>query len=272
MEAADAGGRQEHHAAHAGEPGRTLTLVNRGDELERTPRESNAGGGAVGFGAPFSYNRPMGRVCLALLACIALAGCAAAPTPGAPPAFHESTFNRVVERAERGDAESQNAAGFMLHRGEGVERDPARARAWFERAAAAGNERARRNLAYLQSGAAPLPATPAGPSRAEVLYQRYCGGCHGLEGVAAYENSPSFAFGERLHKAESDLLRSLLDGLQEMPGWEGKLPTEDLRAILAFVRALPARYDAGIGTAPSQAPAYMYLFGRMEERRSGQAP
>lgn len=212
----------------------------------------------------------MDRLLAGLLAA-ALAGCAPAPPP-TQPAPYASTFRRVLERAERGDAESQNAAGYMLFRGEGVPADAARARAWFERASAGGSERARRNLAFLDSGAAATPPPAASPGRGAGHYLRFCAGCHGLDGVAAYENSPSFAFGERLHKDDAALMRSLLDGLQEMPGWEGKLPAEDLREILAHIRTLPGRFDHGIAAAPTDAPGYMYLFGRMEERRRAAAP
>jgi TPR repeat protein len=176
----------------------------------------------------------------------------------------------VQERAERGDPEGQNALGYMLYRGEGAAADTAKARAWFERAAAAGSVRARRNLDFLDGGA-PKLARPA-VSRGETLYSRFCAGCHGLVGVAAYENSPSFAFNERLGKSDAELMRSVLDGNQEMPGWGGKLPEADLREIFAFVRTLPARYDAGIGVEAPELPPYMYLFGRMEERRRGLDP
>ena len=190
---------------------------------------------------------------------------------GAPSAFvYESTFRRVLEKAERGDPEGQNALGYMFYRGEGTVADPAQARAWFKRAAAAGSDRAQRNLDFLDSGAPRLPR--AQPGRGEVLYARFCAGCHGLQGVAAYENSPSFAFGERLHHSDERLMRSVMDGLQEMPGWEGKLPNADLREILAFVRMLPVRYNAGIAVQAPEPPLYMYLFGKMEERRIGATP
>lgn len=212
-------------------------------------------------------------------ACL-LAGCVLvsdAPDFGVPVAA--STYGKMLARAERDDAESQNAVGYMLFQGEGVRVDEAQALLWFERAARQGNERARRNLSYLL--AFPSATASRGAKSAfarggeeardpERLYTRFCGGCHGFNGIAAYENSPSFAFGERLEKPDATLLRSLLNGMQEMPGWEGKLPTQDLRAILAFVRTLPGRYDAGIVEPLRSAPEYVYLFGPMEARR-GQA-
>lgn len=208
-------------------------------------------------------------------AAILLLGCApVANLRGADAYTYESTYLRKLASAERGDAEAQNAVGFMLYRGDGVAADRLQAQLWFERAAAQGNARARRNLAYIAASAPQLQFSakagadsPDGPARAgERAYLKFCSGCHGTDGVAEYENSPSFAFGERLHKSDAALMASLLDGRQEMPGWEGKLPVGELRAILAHVRTLPQRYDFGIGASTGARPAYRYLFGPMEAR------
>jgi TPR repeat protein len=208
----------------------------------------------------------------AALALASVAACSAVPMPPAP---MESTYWKVFARAESGDAEAQNAVAFMLYHGEGVGADRAQARFWFDRAARQGNERARRNLAFLADHPDgppprrddppphPVESAAAGGERA---YATFCGGCHGNNGIAAYENSPSFAFGERLEKADAALMRSMRDGLQEMPGWEGKLAESELREILAFVRTLPLRYERGIAEPLRGTPAYVYLFGPMEER------
>ena len=165
-------------------------------------------------------------------AAILLLGCAQVATLRDDAYTYESTYLRKLASAERGDAEAQNAVGFMLYRGDGVAADRLQAQLWFERAAAQGNARARRNLAYIAASAPQLQFSakagadsPEGPARAgERAYLKFCSGCHGTDGVAEYENSPSFAFGERLHKSDAALMASLLDGRQEMPGWEGKLP------------------------------------------------
>lgn len=212
--------------------------------------------------------------CLPLFAACAYEGLA----PWEDGIVHDSTYHRMLAQARTGNAESQNAVGFMLYRGEGVARDPVAARLWFERASAQGNDRARRNLAFMNAVEPSLAAAPpfaakalARPERTmgQAGYERFCSGCHGLEGIAAYENSPSFAFGERLQKPDAVLMRSIVDGVQEMPGWGGKLDVEELRQVLAHVRSLAARYEAGIGTPSSAPPSYVYLFGRMEERRLG---
>jgi mono/diheme cytochrome c family protein len=213
-------------------------------------------------------------------AALLLLGCAPAATLHDGAHAYESTYLRKLASAERGDAEAQNAVGFMLYRGDGVAADRLQAKRWFEHAAAQGNARARRNLAYIAAAApqqvfaakAGTESPQAQASAGERSYVKFCGGCHGVDGVAAYENSPSFAFGERLHKPDALLMASLLDGRQEMPGWEGKLPVEELREILAHVRTLPARYDAGIGAWTGARVGYVYLFGPMDERARAAGP
>lgn len=189
----------------------------------------------------------------------------------------DSTYRKILARAERGDPERQNAVGFMLFQGEGASMDRVQARLWFSRAAEQGNLRARRNLSIM---AALGPAAYAPPDsdgrgrrpaadlpRAESYYLTFCSGCHGVNGVAAYENSPSFAFGERLEKGDAMLMRTVLAGRQEMPGWDGKLPLEELQGILAFVRTLNERYESGIGEILRAPPEYYDLFGPMDARR-----
>lgn len=209
-------------------------------------------------------------------AALLLLGCAPAATFRDGANAYESTYLRKLASAERGDPEAQNAVGFMLYRGDGVAVDRLQAQRWFEHAAAQGNARARRNLAFIAASPPQRQLSAKGstesPSAGERAYVKFCGGCHGMDGVAAYENSPSFAFGERLHKSDAVLMASLLDGRQEMPGWEGKLPVGELREILAHVRSLPARYDAGIGASSGARTGYVYLFGPMEERARAAGP
>ncbi|MDH4094782.1 MAG: c-type cytochrome [Betaproteobacteria bacterium] len=215
--------------------------------------------------------RPWGTLALAAASLPLLWTCAAwQPGEDWTGPHPYSTFQKFLARARAGDAESQNAVAYMLYHGEGVPRDVARAREWFERAAQSGSERARRNLASLAAGPDPdIPRRPAAGrdvGRDEQLYLAFCSGCHGVNGVAAYENSPSFAFGERLEKGDAQLLRSLSEGSQEMPGWGDKLTHLELREVLAFVRTLHARYDNGVRTPLRAPPSVYYLFGPMEQR------
>ena len=48
--------------------------------------------------------------------------------------------------AEQGNVDAQNNLGVMYYAGEGVPRDPAKAKEWFKKAAAQGNADAQVNL------------------------------------------------------------------------------------------------------------------------------
>jgi mono/diheme cytochrome c family protein len=98
----------------------------------------------------------------------------------------------------------------------------------------------------------------------EATYAAFCAGCHGLNGIAAYIGSPSFALGERLQKTDETLLHSIYQGIGVMPSWGDKLPEDRLREVLAFVRTLEKRYENGIAAGIRRAPPRYFLFGPME--------
>ena len=104
--------------------------------------------------------------------------------------------------------------------------------------------------------------------RGEATYAAFCAGCHGLNGIAAYTGSPSFALGERMRKPDSALLRSIYQGKGVMPSWGDKFPEARLLNLLAFVRTLERQYENGIAEGIRGAPGRFFLFGPMEEDAS----
>ncbi len=195
----------------------------------------------------------------------------------------ETTYEKFLPLAEAGDAESQNVVGFMLFHGEGVSVGRDRAEMWFRRAAEQGNVRAQRNLAEMYSAGSTEydtqsgrePAAPATQERlsGEGLYAKFCAGCHGFNGIAAYVHSPSFALGQTLEKSDEELTHSLLHGKGEMPNWDDKLSLAELQDVLRFVRTLRSRYNLGIGQPLRGAPDVYYLFGPMKwDERASRAP
>jgi len=101
--------------------------------------------------------------------------------------------------------------------------------------------------------------------RGEATYVTFCAGCHGLNGIAAYIGSPSFALGERLEKPDAVLLHSIYQGKGIMPSWWDKLPEDQLRDALVFVRSLRKQYETGIAEGIRRAPGRYFLFGPMED-------
>lgn len=213
------------------------------------------------------------RLALAGVIAVQVAGCGAprgdwGEAGGPAP---QTTYRKFLALAEAGNAESQNVVGFMLFHGEGVRMDRSRALKWFQSAAALGNPRAQRNLTIMQSESALEPGTVAARRLASVslplpgqsLYERYCAGCHGFNGISTYVHSPSFALGETLQKGDADLLHSMLRGKGEMPNWDDKFSYGDLAGVLQYVRTLRERYQQGVGGALRGAPPVFYLFGPM---------
>ena len=204
-----------------------------------------------------------------------------------------TTFDKYLHLALAGDAKSQNLLGFMKFFGEGTEMNRAEARMWFDLAADQDYPPATRNLAIMRElgiglshdrrGTA-LPAQSSAfddwgkPKRkmfaedneremipGERTYVTFCAGCHGLNGIAAYVESPSFALGERMDKPDQVLLQTIKGGTQEMPGWDGKLSEQQLKDVLFFVRRLESQYEAGVGQILRAAPDRFYLFEPMSE-------
>jgi mono/diheme cytochrome c family protein len=211
--------------------------------------------------------------------------------------YARSTYEKSLILAEGGDVDAQNLIGFMLFFGESVAENKHEAHFWFHRAAEQGHDLARMNLAILHGlgrdaeldreeaehmyasflagnggGAPPTlggalaelrnekpEATPPGRKN----YETFCAGCHGLNGVARYVGSPSFAIGERMEKSDEKLHNSIAFGLGVMPDWESKLDRVEREQILAYVRTFEDRYRKGVTLVLRDAPAKYFTFGPM---------
>lgn len=84
---------------------------------------------------------------LPLLAVLCLLPMSSAETPAQEPALAAE----LIQRAEQGDAAAQARLGYAYMRGEGVEKDMARAVVWWQKAAEQGDARAQMNLALAYS-------------------------------------------------------------------------------------------------------------------------
>lgn len=80
----------------------------------------------------------------------------------------------------------------------------------------------------------------------EHTFVTLCAGCHGFNGIAYYVHSPSFVLGERMHKSDAELIRSIRGGKGAMPGWGGKITGQEMEHLIAFIRSLAPAYEAGI--------------------------
>lgn len=97
-------------------------------------------------------------------------------------------------------------------------------------------------------------------------FLKYCSGCHGQDGFAAYEHAPSFSMGDRLQKDDRELLQSVLNGKNGMPPWQDKLPVQDLRNAIAYIRLMHERHMKGESPQQGDTPGYYYLFKPVGEQ------
>jgi cytochrome c5 len=92
------------------------------------------------------------------------------------------------------------------------------------------------------------------------IFLKYCAGCHGFDGFAAYSAAPSFSMGDRLHKSDSELLQSVLHGKGAMPSWEDKLPVSMLVSAIQYLRLMNRRIKSGQPPRKDKLPEYYFRF------------
>ena len=98
------------------------------------------------------------------------------------------------------------------------------------------------------------------------FFLRYCAGCHGFEGKANYKHAPQFSLGDRLLKDDRELLQSVLNGKKNIPPWKDKLPIQDLRNAIAYLRLMYERYENGEPPLQDGLPNMYYLFKPLGEQ------
>jgi mono/diheme cytochrome c family protein len=105
-------------------------------------------------------------------------------------------------------------------------------------------------LAVLLLALSAMPASAADARRGEPLYQRYCSGCHGVDGQGGAKNFMPHV-GVLTRKGYIDLLEDdylamvIADGGEAwgksafMPAWKTALSKEDIADVIAYIRAFP---------------------------------
>ena len=185
-----------------------------------------------------------------------------------------TTYQKYLFKAQNSDPKLQNLIGYMLYYGEGVKQDYEKSHQWFHTAAELGETGAQRNLGLFHArvnqhipekyynpiesnewfskagkttASSNLSSNNALPSNyfqqgttqeiGKKVYQTFCAGCHGFKGIAAYKSAPSFSKGERLNKSDNELLKSISDGKNLMPGWRDILPENLRHTALLYIRS-----------------------------------
>ena len=71
--------------------------------------------------------------------------------------------------------------------------------------------------------------------------------------------------GERLHKSDEELLRSVLAGKHAMPYWKNKLSNDMFRSAIAYLRVMQQRYNSGLSPRQEPIPEMYYKFNPVGE-------
>jgi len=103
----------------------------------------------------------------------------------------------------------------------------------------------------------------------EDLYLKFCGGCHGFNGISYYVNSPSFALRQRMYKSDAELAHSIAKGFGIMPSWEYMLRAEQIDSLVRFIRTLAPAYESGIDHDIRVTPELYFLFNPHGESEEG---
>ncbi len=70
------------------------------------------------------------------------------------------------------------------------------------------------------------------------LYMRHCQNCHGTNGQPLMPAMPDFSRGERLLRADEQVVSSIEQGQGMMPAFAGRFSRDELYALVAFLRTL----------------------------------
>ncbi|WP_206485999.1 c-type cytochrome [Thalassotalea sp. G2M2-11] len=188
----------------------------------------------------------------------------------------KTTYQKFLVKALAGDPKAQNFIGYMSFFGEATKQDYDQAHYWFHLAAENGEIRAQRNLGlfharaliripeyyfdakesnlWLSKASSALPDVDLNEHLTKVennidyftsgspfengqrIYRGFCAGCHGFNGIATFNLSPSFAQLDRLEKSDEQLLKSIREGKNNMPSWKQILTEEHQKNVLLYIR------------------------------------
>lgn len=92
------------------------------------------------------------------------------------------------------------------------------------------------------------------------IFNTFCAGCHGFDGLANYPGAPSFSIGERLHKSNEALKSSIVNGKNMMPSWDNLLSPLHIEQALHYLRAIAllSRYSLLVIPATPGHPYYIF--------------
>jgi len=82
------------------------------------------------------------------------------------------------------------------------------------------------------------PASAADIVRGAELYQRYCAGCHGQNGISTWPGAPNIARREGMLQPDQALLKKLRAGQGAKPAFQGLMTDAEILNVIAYSRTL----------------------------------
>ena len=68
------------------------------------------------------------------------------------------------------------------------------------------------------------------------MYESFCQNCHGENGRGANRETNLYVDRRRLRTADGELITSILDGKNDMPGYSNVLTYEEAQNVLNYIR------------------------------------
>lgn len=255
-----------------------------GDDAK--PRRKTAPGPAAAAGTP-AATAPRGAVETAGADRLSVEASLAAAKLALSRGAFERAAAEFSSAAEAGNAEAQAHLGYMYYAGEGVERDPGEAVAWYRRAAAQGNRDAQYNLgvAYAYGEGVAMDKTEA--------IRWYRRAAEGGSAVAQYSLGVAYALGEGVDRDDAEAAAWYRRAAEAgYPAAQYNLaycyragkgvPRDDERALEWFLAAaenghlaakytVAGMYQTGVGTTTDRAKAIDWYRVAAAEGHAGAA-
>lgn len=71
----------------------------------------------------------------------------------------------------------------------------------------------------------------------QIIYQKYCQNCHGVNGQGGIGGAPNFARGHGLMKPDTNLYDTIDRGKNAMPAFRGVLKEEEFYDVITYIRS-----------------------------------
>lgn len=92
-------------------------------------------------------------------------------------------------------------------------------------------------MLFIIINSAIIPSVHAGDFyKGRITYTTYCQTCHGSNGRGELAGTPNFTRGQSIMKPDSSLFKSIINGKNAMPAFQGVLKNEEIYNVISYIR------------------------------------